>query len=876
MKKLVLVLGLLCSITIVVKAQSYSGGAGTKADPYQISTKADLKYLSENVGETKKHFLQTADIFFNSSDFAMGGDFYNNGEGFIPLATGTFGFEGSYNGGGHIIDSLYINKTNGPAAFINRTYSSDTFGFLALTNVNITGNIFTGAFAGQVYWGTVMDCYSTGTIKGNDRAGGITGSNVSRIIRCYSTASVTGAKNLGGLAGQNESSLINCYATGNVSGTDRVGGLTGELMFLGEIENCYAAGLVTGSTNSGGLVGERSGGTIKSSYWDSQTSGWITGNLGTPKNTVQLQSQATFTGWDFANHWKMGNCITNNGYPILTYQTLNVPNATVNFSLGATIQNEFCSGGAKGEIKLDVTGSSKYTFAWSNGSYTSSASGLAVGTYNVVVTDTANCGTIDTSFDIKAEPFFDSQAQASASSVCVSGSSTITLSKSAYGAKYYLRNDANDSIIDGPVIGTGGNISFTSNVITSATNYNILGASLNSGNSLDTVFFNAIEFTGDNDLKQVSLGDSLWIDHFQGKTAFTVEAWVNRSSTGNLHTILSNYTGSYPLLFRIDNDKISLYANSSASVTSSSTIPVGVWTHLAGTYDGSNLRVYINGEFEGVTAHSTPLQAANGGLRIGGGIANNTEYFLGSIADVRLWDKAKTAAEIKAQMQDRLSGTEPSLVANYQFNEGSGTTTANVVQANAKHTGNLVNSPAWVAGPEITQVLCLDEFATLVTANIGTYPDSTTSLNKVTITANEASATYQWIDCDNANAPINGETNQSFTATKNGNYAVIINNGTCQSTSECVNINSVGIEEFNKTLVQFYPNPSNGNVQIKLLNANQTIGSVNVINLLGKEVYRTTAYQNQVDLNLSNLPIGIYFVQMQIDGQNIIERIILE
>lgn len=859
MNKLVLILGLLCSSIIATKAQSYSGGSGTKADPYQISTKADLKYLSENTNETKKHFLQTADIFFNSADFSMGGDFYNNGEGFIPLSTGTFGFEGSYNGGGHIIDSLYINRPNGTAAFIQRTYSSDTFGFVALTNVNITGAVFTGAVVGQVYWGTVMDCYSSGTINGDDRTGGIAGSNASNIIRCYSTASVTGTKSLGGLAGGNEGNLINCYATGNVSGTDRVGGLSGSLSFLGEIENCYATGLVTGSTNSGGLVGQRSGGTIKSSYWDSQTSGWVTGNNGTHKTTVQLQSQATFTGWDFANHWKMGNCITNNGYPILAYQTLNIPNASVNFSLDATIKNEFCNGGARGEIELNVTGNSKYTFAWSNGSYTSSAGGLAIGTHSVRVTDTANCGTIDTTFDIVAEPFFDSQAQASASGVCVSGSSTITLNKSAYGAKYYLRSDANDSIIDGPVIGTGGAISFNSNVITSATDYNILGASLNAGNSIDTAFLKAIEFTGNNDLKQVSLGDSLWIDHFQGKTAFTVEAWVNRSSTGHLHTIISNYSGSYPLLFRIDNDKIGLNVNSAVSVQGSSTIPVGVWTHLAGTYDGSNIRVYVNGELEGVTAHSSPLQAANSPLRIGGGIANNTEYFLGSIADVRLWDRAKSAEEIKAQMQDILDGTESGLVANYQFNEGSGATTTNSVQANAKHIGSLMNSPAWVAGPVLTQVLCLDEFATIVTATVGTYPDSTTSLHKVTITANETNATYQWIDCDNGNTPINGETNQSFTATKNGNYAVIVDNGFCQSTSECVNINSVGIEEFNKASVQIFPNPSQGKVQIRLLNAPQTIQSVRVINLLGKEVYNTSANQNQVDLNLSSLSSGIYF-----------------
>ncbi|MDF3026703.1 MAG: hypothetical protein K0S23_1010 [Fluviicola sp.] len=65
--------------------------------------------------------------------------------------------------------------------------------------------------------------------------------------------------------------------------------------------------------------------------------------------------------------------------------------------------------------------------------------------------------------------------------------------------------------------------------------------------------------------------------------------------------------------------------------------------------------------------------------------------------------------------------------------------------------------------------------------------DNSTTLNGITISANEAGSTYQWINCS-GNTPIAGATSQSFTPTQTGNYAVIVNNGSCSDTSNCVNV----------------------------------------------------------------------------------------
>src|SRR5690606_1382106 len=53
-----------------------------------------------------------------------------------------------------------------------------------------------------------------------------------------------------------------------------------------------------------------------------------------------------------------------------------------------------------------------------------------------------------------------------------------------------------------------------------------------------------------------------------------------------------------------------------------------------------------------------------------------------------------------------------------------------------------------------------------------THIDESVTNSSPTLTSNANGATYQWIDCNNGFAPIFGETNQSFTASANGNYAV--------------------------------------------------------------------------------------------------------
>src|SRR5206468_2316498 len=78
-------------------------------------------------------------------------------------------------------------------------------------------------------------------------------------------------------------------------------------------------------------------------------------------------------------------------------------------------------------------------------------------------------------------------------------------------------------------------------------------------------------------------------------------------------------------------------------------VPTGVWTHLAASYDGTTLRLYVNGAQVSQSAVSGSIAASSSPLRIGGN-AIWGEYFTGLIDEVRVYNRALSAAELQNDM----------------------------------------------------------------------------------------------------------------------------------------------------------------------------------------------------------------------------------
>lgn len=144
--------------------------------------------------------------------------------------------------------------------------------------------------------------------------------------------------------------------------------------------------------------------------------------------------------------------------------------------------------------------------------------------------------------------------------------------------------------------------------------------------------------------------------------------------------------------------------------------------------------------------------------------------------------------------------------------------------------------------------------------------DVSTSVVGATISANTTGASYQWLDCDNGFAPIPGETNQNYTATSNGNYAVEITENNCVDTSICVSITTIGIENNPLDGTSIFPNPATSKLYLNLPeNLHQVKGTI--IDGTGKTRREFLNIAENGFLDLDGLPSGMYFLRLEIDDQ---------
>lgn len=152
--------------------------------------------------------------------------------------------------------------------------------------------------------------------------------------------------------------------------------------------------------------------------------------------------------------------------------------------------------------------------------------------------------------------------------------------------------------------------------------------------------------------------------------------------------------------------------------------------------------------------------------------------------------------------------------------------------------------------------------------------DTSVSTTSTMLTANASNASYQWVDCNNGNSPIAGDTSASFSPTVNGNYAVQITQNGCTAMSSCYNfvLSSLNQLAFDNSLVA-YPNPTTGHFNIDL-GASYNQVAVNITDINGRMVYNKVYNQQQlVELDLEG-PSGVYFVSITSETKQAVIKLI--
>ncbi|GAJ12488.1 unnamed protein product, partial [marine sediment metagenome] len=160
-------------------------GSGTAADPYKIYDVNDLQAMNDDL---TAYYELANDIDASATSG------WNGGLGFAPIGPSyANAFTGQFDGKNFCIDSLTIARpATSTIGLFGEAFNVVTIQNVGLTNVNISGLHGTGALIGLIR-GTIISCYSTGTVQGENRCGGLVGSSqVGEVLSSYSTCTVMG------------------------------------------------------------------------------------------------------------------------------------------------------------------------------------------------------------------------------------------------------------------------------------------------------------------------------------------------------------------------------------------------------------------------------------------------------------------------------------------------------------------------------------------------------------------------------------------------------------------------------------------------------------------------------------------------------------
>ncbi|MEZ4777655.1 MAG: LamG-like jellyroll fold domain-containing protein [Bacteroidia bacterium] len=192
-------------------------------------------------------------------------------------------------------------------------------------------------------------------------------------------------------------------------------------------------------------------------------------------------------------------------------------------------------------------------------------------------------------------------------------------------------------------------------------------------------------------------------------TAITVEAWIKADTWGVnpwSNSIVNKEgwaAGSQGYTLRCgQNGKLSFNIGSAGAwheAVSASLMTTGKWYHVAGTYDGSTIRIFINGEQVATQLHFGTLAVGSYDVRIGelAYTPGGSRPFDGQIDEVRIWNQSLPVATLRQWMCKKITNSHPNfagLVGYWQMDNGTGT----IVSGSGGTTinGTMTNGPLWV------------------------------------------------------------------------------------------------------------------------------------------------------------------------------------
>jgi hypothetical protein len=164
----------------------------------------------------------------------------------------------------------------------------------------------------------------------------------------------------------------------------------------------------------------------------------------------------------------------------------------------------------------------------------------------------------------------------------------------------------------------------------------------------NTITANSLTYASDGTFSFNGSSNNLSIGSFSGySTNITCEAWFKTTSAATWKNIVCGPGGD--VIFTVNGALLNFGTQNSSPIPhanySTTTVNTGAWFHGVATYDGSNVRIYINGNLESTNARTGTI--TSGAKNIGSNSGGSSEYFDGTIATVRVYNRVLSAAEVQ-------------------------------------------------------------------------------------------------------------------------------------------------------------------------------------------------------------------------------------